>query len=337
VFDEGIDPLLEFKSGSASDLSHRYLWGPAVDQLFADEQPTSTGSAGNVLWALGDNLGSIRDIADLSGSTTSVTNHRRFGAYGNLVSESNSVVDLLFGFTGKLYDENVKLQNNLNRWYDAAIGQWVSQDPKGFDAGDENLRRYVGNGAVEKSDPTGLEEPSAVSDPFAITGNPVTDIQAVGNWLYAWEVGGTVGVAQGVLNTANGLTDQAISTVGNVVTPLNPVLNSVGIDLYSPLKVDWSEGRVMPESGDGWWDDTHGWSKWGGVYWRFNARWSRMVTLVGLNRRRAVCGRMGQGRPAEEHPFYLRIRATRFELWKRPVISVGSWPRLWETGDNVMG
>lgn len=160
AFDEGIDPLLEFKSSSANDVSHRYLWGPAVDQLFADEQPTSTGSAGNVLWALGDNLGTIRDIADLSGSTTSVTNHRRFGAYGDLISESNSAVDMVFAFTGKLYDEHVKLQNNLNRWYDAALGQWTSEDPIGFAAADENIRRYVENKTLVSIDPFGLDKMS---------------------------------------------------------------------------------------------------------------------------------------------------------------------------------
>ncbi len=113
-----------------------------------------------MLWALGDNLGTIRDIADLSGSTTSVTNHRRFGAYGNLVSESNSAVDMLFAYTGKLYDENTQLQNNLFRWYDASIGQWMCEDPLGFIAGDTNLKRYVGNQSTNLVDSHGLQPPA---------------------------------------------------------------------------------------------------------------------------------------------------------------------------------
>lgn len=157
AFDEGMNPLLEFDAAAATDVSHRYLWGPQVDQLFADEQVTTTGSAGNALWALGDNLGTIRDIADLSGSTTTITNHRRFGAYGDLVSESNAAVDMLFAFTGKGYDEVTGLQNNLNRWYDAKLGQWVSEDPIGFMAGDANVRRYVGNRALLAVDPNGLD------------------------------------------------------------------------------------------------------------------------------------------------------------------------------------
>jgi len=76
---------LSFDGSSASDVSHRYLWGQAVDQLLADEQPTSAGTAGNILQALGDNLGTVREVADLSGGATNITNHRRFSAYGNLV------------------------------------------------------------------------------------------------------------------------------------------------------------------------------------------------------------------------------------------------------------
>jgi RHS repeat-associated protein len=30
------------------------------------------------------------------------------------------------------------LQYNLNRWYDPAIGQWMSEDPIGFAAGNAN-------------------------------------------------------------------------------------------------------------------------------------------------------------------------------------------------------
>ena len=55
------------------------------------------------------------------------------------------------------------LQNNLNRWYDAGTGGWLSQDPKGFAAGDANLYCYVGNGPIEKTDSSGLHNASAPS------------------------------------------------------------------------------------------------------------------------------------------------------------------------------
>ena len=49
-----------------------------------------------------------------------------------------------------------RLQNNLNRWYDARVGRWLSEDPIGFAGGDGNLYRYVGNSTPWRSNPLGL-------------------------------------------------------------------------------------------------------------------------------------------------------------------------------------
>ena len=160
---------------TASDLSHRYLWqANAVDQLLADEALLSaTGSAsgggggsdgydltapGDVLWSLTDHLGTVRDLATYDASTgiTSIANHRVYDSFGNLTSETNAAVDCLFGFTGRAYDENSGLQNNLNRWYDSKVGRWVSKDPIGFNGFDANTSRYVGNGVTSATDPSGL-------------------------------------------------------------------------------------------------------------------------------------------------------------------------------------
>jgi len=48
------------------------------------------------------------------------------------------------------------LQYNRERWYDAAVGRWLSQDPTGFSADDPNLYRYVSNSPTFSDDPTGL-------------------------------------------------------------------------------------------------------------------------------------------------------------------------------------
>ncbi len=52
--------------------------------------------------------------------------------------------------------EKFRWQNDLNRWYDPNLGRWISKDPIGFEAGDANLYRYVGNGPTSATDPTGL-------------------------------------------------------------------------------------------------------------------------------------------------------------------------------------
>ena len=40
--------------------------------------------------------------------------------------------------------------------YSPALSRFIQEDPLGFDAGDENLYRFVGNDPVSYTDPTGL-------------------------------------------------------------------------------------------------------------------------------------------------------------------------------------
>jgi RHS repeat-associated protein len=143
---------------AAADLSHRYLWGQAVDQLLADEQVDDLQTPGDVLWPLADHLNTVRDLATYDAQTdaTTIANHRTFAAYGALTAETNAAVDCLFAFTGRLYDADTALQNNLNRWYDSAVGRWLSEDPILYDAGDFNLYRYVRNRPSAHTDPAGL-------------------------------------------------------------------------------------------------------------------------------------------------------------------------------------
>jgi RHS repeat-associated protein len=66
-------------------------------------------------------------------------------------------VDCLFAFTGRMFDDDTGLQNNLNRWYDAAVGGWLSEDPIGFASNDTSLYRYVRNRPTTATDPCGTE------------------------------------------------------------------------------------------------------------------------------------------------------------------------------------
>ena len=165
-------------TGQILRLTNRYLWADSVDQLLSDEQywnntgmainaTTSSTVAGNTLWTRGDHLGSIRDLLDNNGV---IREHQVFDSYGRLVREvdynsagqviaSNDAwaVDTVFGYTGRSWDTDVNLQYNRARWYDPQTGRWLSQDPIGFAAGDENLYRYVGNGPTNATDPSGLQ------------------------------------------------------------------------------------------------------------------------------------------------------------------------------------
>ncbi|PQO43512.1 RHS repeat-associated core domain-containing protein [Blastopirellula marina] len=140
----------------AGDVEHRMLWGPQVDQLLADEN-----GAGDVLWALTDQQNTVRDYVqydDLLDATTAV-NHIAYDASGQVASETSGTLDAFrFRYTGKYVDTLTELQYNVNRWYDPTTARWMSQDPIGFEAGDANLYRYVGNSFINMTDPSGLQE-----------------------------------------------------------------------------------------------------------------------------------------------------------------------------------
>jgi RHS repeat-associated protein len=69
--------------------------------------------------------------------------------------QSNAGYDLRFGYTGREQDGETGLDYYRARYYDSAVGRFISEDPLGFGAGDGNLTRYVGNSPVNFVDPSG--------------------------------------------------------------------------------------------------------------------------------------------------------------------------------------
>ncbi|MEI7764465.1 MAG: hypothetical protein WCI85_14610, partial [Comamonadaceae bacterium] len=120
---DGNQIVLEFEKDATgdlvgSDLKHRDLWGAAVDQLLAQESVSGQNSSGSVLWALTDNLNTVRDLASSDGTTTTIAEHRIYDAFGVQTSPTASVVDCIFGYTARPTSKATGLQNNLNRWYE---------------------------------------------------------------------------------------------------------------------------------------------------------------------------------------------------------------------------
>jgi RHS repeat-associated protein len=128
--------------------THRYLYGTQVDRVLADETGVSTN------WMLADNQGTIRDVVDGNGG---LINHVVYDSFGKVQSQSNAGYELRFGYTGREQDNETGLDYYRARYYDSANGRFISEDPIGFDAGDSNLSRYVGNSPVNWNDPSGLE------------------------------------------------------------------------------------------------------------------------------------------------------------------------------------
>ena len=145
--------LLEFVDADGIDgieeptFHQRYLHGPAVDQMLAQEN-----ASGESIWNFTDHLGTGRDLTDNDGN---VVNHLIYDSFGNVVSQTNNAFKSRYLFTGREFDEKTGLYYYRARYYDGFIGRFISPDPIGFDGGDANLYRYVGNDPISWSDPSG--------------------------------------------------------------------------------------------------------------------------------------------------------------------------------------
>jgi RHS repeat-associated protein len=161
---------------TANNLSHRYLNGPAVDQVLADEQlsPVTGGydltTPGNVVWTLTDQQNTVRDLATYSNGTTTVVNHLDYSPFGQILSQTNpatgnpAMVTSLFAYAGRPTDPATGLENDRARIYDAALMRFISEDPTSLTAGDTNVDRYCGNSPTNAVDPSGLAPSDSSSD-----------------------------------------------------------------------------------------------------------------------------------------------------------------------------
>jgi RHS repeat-associated protein len=132
----------------SNGLQTRYLTGDNVDQVFA-----RVSSGGAAAWYLTDNQGSVRNLTDGSGTLKETVT---YDAFGSITYDSNPTFGDRLKFAGGQVDSATGLERFDWRWYDPKRGDWTSQDPLGFAAGDANLYRYVGNGPTNATDPSGL-------------------------------------------------------------------------------------------------------------------------------------------------------------------------------------
>jgi len=118
---------------------------------FIAETITSAGGAPQTLYRQTDHLGSPIMTTDANGGVIAAgtTEYRPYGVkvYGSDV--------LGPGFTGHFNDTDSKLTYMQARYYDPAIGRFISADPAGLKGG-FNTYAYVGNNPLGRTDPTGL-------------------------------------------------------------------------------------------------------------------------------------------------------------------------------------
>ena len=171
------DPYADFNSSGS--LTVRYLHGPGVVLgAVVDELLARTSSGGTTAWYLPDNLGSVRDIVSIAAV---VQDHIVYDSFGNILTETNATNGDRFKFAGMQYDAAIGQYYDHARDYSSTTGGFLSQDPKGFAAGNPDLYGYVGNEPTCQTDTSGLQAGVDFEDPSRSLG-PGDLVILSGNW-----------------------------------------------------------------------------------------------------------------------------------------------------------
>jgi RHS repeat-associated protein len=169
------------------------LTGLEVDEWFAWSDSTGT------VYPLRDGLGST---VALVGEDGSIQRTFSYEPYGKSVVTGLATTSSPQRFTGREDDGFGPLYYRA-RYYDPALGRFISEDPAEFDA-DLNLFAYVGNGPTNNTDPFGLQSwptnSTHVADDFGSPRKPKphdgADIRNRLNWpVYSTDCGKVIEVS----------------------------------------------------------------------------------------------------------------------------------------------
>jgi RHS repeat-associated protein len=137
-------PYLYDGDNAATVSGNQILAGHGIDELYAQVGVSSTRSY------LLDALGSTLALTDSGGS---VTSSYSYGAYGT--TTPNGAAETTFAYTGRENDGATSLYYYRARYYNAAMGRFISEDPLGL-MGGINVYAYTGGNPTSLTDPLGL-------------------------------------------------------------------------------------------------------------------------------------------------------------------------------------
>jgi len=146
---DGEDILLEYGESApgVNTFVARYNHGDQTDQ------PLAVKRAGlGFFYYHADHQGSIVNLTNSSGM---VANAYVYDSYGRTLTVFESAPQP-FTYTGRERDAESGLYYYRARYYDPQTGRFLSEDPLGLGAGDQNFYRYVFNNPVNLIDPSGL-------------------------------------------------------------------------------------------------------------------------------------------------------------------------------------
>ncbi len=151
--------ILEYRPDGT--VQSNILYGNGVDEIIGRHNEESGVATSYNQWPYPDRN---NNTSVVTGDNGTLLEYYRYDAFGQPTIydpatdaiRTTSAIANRFLFTGREWNPAQKFYEYRNRAYSPSLGRFMSEDPKGFDAGDYNLYRYVGNDPLDKTDPMGL-------------------------------------------------------------------------------------------------------------------------------------------------------------------------------------
>jgi RHS repeat-associated protein len=140
---------IEEVDGNGNLLAH-YAQGKGIDEPLAQLRSGASGFYEQ------DGLGSVTSLSNMTGA---LANTYVYDSFGNLTVTTEAFSNP-FQYTGRDSDPESGFRYYRTRYYDSAIGRFISEDPVAFEGG-PNFYAYVFNNPVLQGDPYGLRAPKS--------------------------------------------------------------------------------------------------------------------------------------------------------------------------------
>jgi len=198
---------------------------------YADgRMPVAATIGGAKYYLTYDQVGSLRVVANASGS---VVKKIDYDSFGNILADSNPAFIIPFGFAGGLYDKNTGLVRFGYRDYDPDVGRWTAKDPILFAGGNTDLYGYVLNNPINNSDPWGLQGNPFPHLPTFTEAYPMSDFVAPVADILAGGIEAGFSIAFGIAGTLLLTQPEAWP----IAAFLLPASFAAGVDAYSRLSI----------------------------------------------------------------------------------------------------
>jgi RHS repeat-associated protein len=139
-------PNLLEEIDQSGNLLARYSGGPGIDEPLAEVR------SGSATYYEADGVGSV---TSLTSASSTITGTYSYDSLGNL-SASTGTVTNPHRYTGREFDAEAGIYEYRARYYDPAVGRFLSEDPIGF-SGSVDFYTYTNNNPLNWTDPFGWD------------------------------------------------------------------------------------------------------------------------------------------------------------------------------------